>query len=79
MEVTAIALEGLGRAQAQIEASAKRVARPVSSESGGIPTDVVDLTKEATDIILAASSYKANLATIRTADELEKHVLDILA
>lgn len=72
MQITAIALDGLSRAQAQLEGSARRIA---SAPSG----DVVDLTKEATDVILAASTYEANLATIRVADEVEQHILDMLA
>jgi flagellar basal-body rod protein FlgC len=41
--------------------------------------DPVDLSKEAVDLLANSTLYKANVATIRTADEMSKSLLDIKA
>lgn len=59
------AVEGLKKAQAQIEQSAQNLAEgPVSAE------DVVAIS-------LAATSFKANAAVIRTENETMKTLLDV--
>ncbi|MBI5639467.1 MAG: hypothetical protein HZA17_03480 [Nitrospirae bacterium] len=39
----------------------------------------VDIAGEMTELIITESSFKANLKTLRTAEETEKSVLDIIA
>jgi ubiquinone biosynthesis protein UbiJ len=72
MEITSAnaintAVEGLKKAQSQIEESAQNVA-----EGSTDPTDIVSLT-------LAATSFKANAAVIKTENENIKALLDITA
>lgn len=70
MEITAssainTAVEGLKKAQAQVEESAQNIAEgAVSAE------DVVSLS-------LAATSFKANAAVIRTENDTMKTLLDV--
>lgn len=72
MEITSssainTAIEGLKKAQTQIEESAQNVA-----EGSLNPEDIVSLS-------LAATSFKANAAVIRTENENTKALLDITA
>lgn len=62
------AVEGLRKAQTQIEESAKNIAEGPSVD----PEDIVSLS-------LAANSFKANAAVIRTENETLKSLLDITA
>jgi flagellar hook protein FlgE len=41
--------------------------------------DQVDLSKEAVDLIIAEAGVKANMNVLKTAQETEKSVIDILA
>ncbi|WP_303977169.1 hypothetical protein [Dongia mobilis] len=72
MEITSnstisTAIEGLKKASAQIEESAQNVA-----EGSLDPADIVSLS-------LAATSFKANAAVIRTENETTQALLDITA
>ena len=68
-DIASIALAGLNASAARFEASAKRVA--------GQPH--ADLAAELVEQKFAANSFKANLAVLKTANEMAKSVLDILA
>lgn len=59
------AVEGLKKAQAQVEESAQNIAEGVVSAE-----DVVSLS-------LAATSFKANAAVIRTENDTMKTLLDV--
>ena len=72
MEITSnstisTAIEGLKKASAQIEESAQNVA-----EGSLDPADIVSFS-------LAATSFKANAAVIRTENETTQALLDITA
>jgi flagellar hook protein FlgE len=61
------AISGLKRAQDQLDQSAQNVA------SGSLdPKDVVDLSQ-------AANLFKANVAVLKTSDEMQKSLLDVVA
>lgn len=66
--VIGTAVEGLKKAQDQIEQSAQNIAE----ESTANPEDIVSLS-------VAAISFKANAAVIRTENETMKSLLDITA
>lgn len=64
---TATAVNGLKRAQQQLDDTAQNIA------SGSLdPKDIVDLS-------LAANSFKANVAVVKTADEMSKSLLNVVA
>jgi len=80
MNVTGVALEGLKRAEAQLGEAARRTARLPAEVSEPPPTsDTVDLNEETVKILLAARSYEVNLKVIQTAEDIESHLLDVLA
>jgi hypothetical protein len=67
--VTAISLAGLQSAASRLEASAQRVA---SDRNADLPKEVVEQK-------MAEYAFKANLIAMRTAHEMTKQMLDILA
>jgi len=50
---------------------------PFADEDGVIGVPSVDLAEEAVNLTIAEASYKANLAVIKTADELHEDLLHI--
>ena len=72
MDVTAIALSGLGAAQKKLETASRRVAPP--GQSG----DLVDLSADMVALLAAKNELAANARVIRTADEMRKQTLDLL-
>ena len=74
MNLTAIALHGLERAGAQVDASARKLAG-VSSTSG----DIVELSAAAVEMMQAKNGYEANVNVMKTAQEMDKHLLNIMA
>jgi len=64
---TSTAVNGLKRVEKQLQDTAQNVA------SGSLdPKDAVDLSTEAT-------AFKANVAVVKTADEMTKSLLDVVA
>lgn len=51
---------------------------PLSDSNGLVETPNVDLGEELVTMITAENSYKASAAVLRTAEELEREVLDIV-
>jgi len=52
---------------------------PLADSSGLVETPNVDLGEEMVNMITAESSYKANAAVLRTNEDLEREVLDIVS
>ena len=79
MDVAAIALGGLENAQLRLEGAARRSAS--ASLAGSAPTsaDSVDLSAAAVELLSARNAFQANLHVLRTADEIQREVLDRLA
>ena len=73
MNPIATAQYGLFAASQRFEASAQRTARM------GDPGSDVDYTHEAIEQITAKTELSANLAVIKTADQMTDSLLDILA
>ena len=61
-----IALQGLGFATQKVAQSANKIANPQESD---------DLGQELVNLKVAETSYRANLATIRTVSEMEDELL----
>ena len=73
MDPIATAQYGLLAASRRFEASASRVARM------GVESENVDLAAEVVQQITAKTEFSANLAVIRTAQDMTGELLDILA
>jgi|APCry1669189241_1035207.scaffolds.fasta_scaffold18219_2 flagellar hook protein FlgE len=72
MNPIATAQYGLFAASQRFEASAQRTAML------GDPNSNVDLAVEVVEQISASTAFKANISVIKTADEMQQSLLDIL-
>ena len=79
MNVSAIALQGLDQASAQLETAAARIASAGATSPDGSNLDVVDLSVEMVALMSAQTLFSANLATLKTADQMEKALVDLTA
>lgn len=73
MQIPPIVQAGLAQAVRRFDASAQRVAR------AGSAAGRVDLAAQAVEQVAASRAVSSNLAALKTADELEKRLLDIKA
>jgi hypothetical protein len=73
------ALQGLEDARGKLERTAGRVAKSGSFDFSAPPSaDDVDLSAEAASWIEARNQYLLNLRTLKTADDLNRHTVDLL-
>lgn len=81
-------LEGLQRAEAQIADSAKRLSRlPAAFTSllanttgaGSEPVDVVDISAESIALLQARNVADANIAALKSLNDVQQHLLNIFA
>jgi hypothetical protein len=79
MDLTAIALQGLDQASAQLESAASAIASFQSSNPAGANQDTVDLSAAVVAFLSAKNLYSANLATVKAADEIVKTSIDLIA
>ncbi len=78
MNVSAIALQGLDQASAQLDAAATSIARAgVSPNAGNL--DVVNLGAEMVALRSAQTLFACNLASLKIADQTQKSLVDITA
>jgi hypothetical protein len=78
MDLSAIALRGLQQAEGRLEQAATRIALGASSPDG-LTLDTVDLSAQMVALLSAKELASVNLQTLRTADEVAKNVIDMLA
>jgi hypothetical protein len=72
----AAALEGIQRAELQVNRTAERLARPfAANESRG---DVVDLSAEMTALMEARNNSAASVKLAQTADEMQDALLNLV-
>jgi hypothetical protein len=79
MELSAIALQGLQQATAQFEASAARPASVGAATPEGAPVDTVNLSEAIVALLTAENQFTANIGVLKTAGEMQTHILDLLA
>jgi len=77
MDPSAIALQGLQQADYQLQTATSQI--PAAASPDGASLDVVSLSVEAVALMSARNLYDANLATLKTANEMQKNVLDLMA
>ena len=85
MDLANIGLSGLKQAEARLDQTAKRISRGTAPEpESSQPADSIDLATgavhatEAVQMIEAVNSYTANLKLIQTANEIERHTINLL-
>ena len=75
MSIGGLALQGVQQAEARVEVASQRVAKGVG-EGGG---DVVDLSAEMLALMQAKNYSAAMVSVVKLANEMDGHVLDLLA
>ena len=71
MDVSAIALSGMTRAQDRLDSTARRLASD--------PVDTLDLSAEMLALIEARNQFAANAQVAETGDRMERAALNIMA
>jgi hypothetical protein len=79
MDLSAIALKGLQIADTQLDSAASRIAAAGTQSPDGANLDVVDLSAAMIALMSAKNLASANLATLKTADEVQQSVIDLMA
>ncbi len=79
MDPSSIALQGLQQADTQLDAAAAAIASASATSANGSNPDVVDLSTEMVALMSAQTSFSVNLATLETADQMQKSLLDVTA
>jgi hypothetical protein len=79
MDVSAIALQGLQQADAQVEQAASTIASFGASTPAGANLDVVDLSSAILALSSAQTQSSVNLSTLKVADQMQKSVIDMIA
>jgi len=74
IDAIGIGLSGLQKSTKKLETAAENIANLTTPQDDGV---IIDLSAEAVNLLLAETEFKANLATIKTADELSEELLDI--
>ena len=73
MDVSSIALQGLQRAQNQLQNTAVNVA-----SLGSPGSDTVDLSQAAVALISAKTQFAANIGVLKIAGDMQKNLLNVL-
>jgi len=76
MNVFSVASNGLNQAQVALESTANRIG---GSGGSAAQVDSTSLSNNAVDLIQAKNDFAANIGVIRTADELARSTIDLLA
>jgi flagellar hook protein FlgE len=79
MDPTSIALQGLQQAEVQLNTAATELANAGAASPNGANLDVVDLSAEMVALMSAQTLFSVNIATLKTADEMQKALIDIRA
>jgi flagellar hook protein FlgE len=79
MNLLAIALQGLHQASARLESAGSKIASLAASAPGAATQDTVDLSAAVVALRSAKNLYSANLRSVKTADEILKTSIDLIA
>jgi len=78
MDAISSALQGLDRANTQLNSAAAQIADLASrSAAGNGPVDTVDLSSEMVGLMSAQNAFDANLATLEIADQMQKALYNV--
>lgn len=79
MDVSAIALQGLQQADLRLQNAVAAIVSAGVNSPDGASLDVVSLSAELVAMMSAQNLYDANLATLRTADQRQKSLINVMA
>lgn len=77
MDLSSIALQGLDRASAQLDAAAGRIV-DAGLTSACPPADTISLSEEIVALMSAETLYSANISTLKSADQTQRSLLNVL-
>ena len=72
------ALQGLAQSQASFDRAASRIARMPFAAGSQNPQDQASLSDQVVALIQARNDYEANLRTLKSANEMQKTLLNVL-
>ncbi len=78
MDMSAVALGGLEQAQVQLENAAISLAGAAGSSSSA-SSDSVDLSAGIVALLSAKNDFAVNISVLKTADQIQKYAIDIMA
>lgn len=79
MDISAVALQGLDQASAQLDSAATQIASMGAGSPDGANLDVVSLSEEMVALMSAKTLFSANLSTLKTADQVQQSTIDLMA
>lgn len=79
MDISAIALQGLGQANLQLNDAAANLASAAALSPDGSNWDTVDISSEIIALLSAKNQFSVAAATLKTANEVQKNVVDLIA
>ena len=79
MDISAIALQGLQQATMQVDASAARLIAATAPPAEGMPVDSASLSEAAVALLGAKNQFSASIEVLKTANEMQKNLVNILA
>ncbi len=79
MDISAIALQGLQPADAQLNQAASNIASLGVGSPAGANLDTANFSAAALSLISAQTQSSVNLATLKVADEIQKSLIDVTA
>ncbi|MGA2814529.1 MAG: hypothetical protein ABSG16_24310 [Candidatus Acidiferrum sp.] len=79
MDLSTIALQGLHQAAAQLESAGSKIASFGTGSASGANQDTVNLSASVVALLSAKNLYSANLGSLKTADEVAKTTIDLIA
>jgi hypothetical protein len=77
VDISAIAVQGLDQAQAQLETAATRLASAGVSPDGS-NLDTVDLSAGIVALMSAKNNFLVNATVLKTANEIQKTAIDLM-
>jgi len=76
MTISDSAVQGIHRAESQLESVAQRVARPSTPSAAG--SDQIDLSEVAVKLIQSRNEVAIDVKLLQAADQLDKTIINIL-
>ncbi|HUA22199.1 MAG TPA: flagellar basal body rod C-terminal domain-containing protein [Bryobacteraceae bacterium] len=74
-----IGLQGLSTAESQFNTAASQIARaPLAALNQGPPSDQVDLSTAAVALLESRNSFDANIKVLKTGDEMQQTLLNMI-
>lgn len=78
MEISSIVLQGLNRAQAQVEQAGGRLASIGATSVNGAPADTADLSDAAVSLLSAKNGFATNIQLLEVADKMQGQAIHLL-